>query len=173
MQKHVNLVDLVKSFPTNIFLQNLASIQKRTSALKFAHLAEESGNDSIPNLSTKFATVMQHISHMAEGFEASSAIASSSLSLESEVITWCCLSTAITTTGFISRLQDSAHRTTCAESFVKIAIFARRIVPLQLRPFTEQHGKSFHSCSDSQWTVCKTTTTHPTNHPSTTTHPPT
>ena len=28
MQKHVNLVDLVKSFPTSIFLQNLASIQQ-------------------------------------------------------------------------------------------------------------------------------------------------
>ena len=42
MQKHVNLVDLVKSFPTNILLQNLASIQKRTSPLKFAHLAEKS-----------------------------------------------------------------------------------------------------------------------------------
>ena len=27
VQKHVNLVDLVKSFPTNIYLQNLASIQ--------------------------------------------------------------------------------------------------------------------------------------------------
>ena len=35
VQKHVNLVDLGKSFPTNIFLQNLASIQKRTSLLKF------------------------------------------------------------------------------------------------------------------------------------------
>ena len=33
MQKHANLVDLAKSFPTNIFLQNLASIQKRTSPL--------------------------------------------------------------------------------------------------------------------------------------------
>ena len=53
MQKHVNLVDLVKSFPTNIFLQNLASIQKRTSPIKFAHLAEESENGSISNLSTK------------------------------------------------------------------------------------------------------------------------
>ena len=41
MQKHVNLVDLVKSFPTNIFLQNLASIQKRTSPIKFAYLAEK------------------------------------------------------------------------------------------------------------------------------------
>ena len=53
MQKHVNLVDLVKSFPTNIYLQNLASIQKRTSPVKFAHLAEKSENGSISNLSTK------------------------------------------------------------------------------------------------------------------------
>ena len=53
VQKHVNLVDLVKSFPTNIYLQNLASIQKRTSPVKFAHLAEKSENGSISNLSTK------------------------------------------------------------------------------------------------------------------------
>ena len=53
MQKHVNLVDLVKSFPTNIFLQNLASIQKRTNPLKFAHLTEKSEKGSISNLSTK------------------------------------------------------------------------------------------------------------------------
>ena len=53
MQKHVNLVDLVKRFPTNILLQNLASIQKRTSPVKFAHLAEKSGKGSISNLSTK------------------------------------------------------------------------------------------------------------------------
>ena len=57
MQKHVNLVDLVKSFPTNIFLQNLASIQRRTSPVKFAHLAEQLGNGSISNLSTKEQTV--------------------------------------------------------------------------------------------------------------------
>ena len=56
MQKHVNLVDLVKSFPTNIYLQNLASIQKRTSPVKFAHLAEKSGKGSISNLSTKVLT---------------------------------------------------------------------------------------------------------------------
>ena len=49
----VNLVDLVKSFPTNIFLQTLASIQKRTSPIKFAHLAEKSEKGSISNLSTK------------------------------------------------------------------------------------------------------------------------
>ena len=53
MQRHVNLVDLVKSFPTNIYLQNLASIQKRTSPVKFADLAEKSGKASISNLSTK------------------------------------------------------------------------------------------------------------------------
>ena len=59
MQKHVNLVDLVKSFPTNIFLQNLASIQQRTSPIKFAHLAEKSENGSISNLSTKLTTAAQ------------------------------------------------------------------------------------------------------------------
>ena len=47
VQKHVNLIDLVKSFPTNINLQNLASIQKRTSPVTFAHLAEKSGNHSM------------------------------------------------------------------------------------------------------------------------------
>ena len=35
VQKHANLVDLVKSFPPNIYLQNLASIQPRTSLSKF------------------------------------------------------------------------------------------------------------------------------------------
>ena len=53
MQKHVNLVDLVKSFPTNIFLQNLASIQQRTNLIKFDHLDEKSEEGSISNLSTK------------------------------------------------------------------------------------------------------------------------
>ena len=52
MQKHANLV-LVKSFPTNIFLKNLGSIQRRASLVKFAHLAEKSGKGSISNLSTK------------------------------------------------------------------------------------------------------------------------
>ena len=60
MQKHVNLVDLVKSFPTNIYLQNLASIQKRTSLVKFAHLAEKSGKGSISNLSTKVSIGTTH-----------------------------------------------------------------------------------------------------------------
>ena len=53
MQKHVNLADLVKSLPTNIYLQNLASIQPRTSPLEFDHLAEKSENGSSSNLSTK------------------------------------------------------------------------------------------------------------------------
>ena len=53
VQKYANLVDLVKSFPTSIYLQNLASIQKRTSPVKFAHLAEKSEKGSISNLSTK------------------------------------------------------------------------------------------------------------------------
>jgi hypothetical protein len=39
VQKHVNLVDLVKSFPTNIYLQTSASIQPRTSLLIFTILA--------------------------------------------------------------------------------------------------------------------------------------
>ena len=56
VQKHVNLVDLVKSFPTNIFFQILASIQKRTSPIKFAPLAEKSENGSTSNLSTKSCT---------------------------------------------------------------------------------------------------------------------
>ena len=60
VQKHVNLVDLVKSFPTNIFLQNLASIQKRTGPVKFAHLAEKSGKGSILNLSTKVSCEEAH-----------------------------------------------------------------------------------------------------------------
>ena len=41
MQKYVNLVnlvDLVKSFPTSIYLQNLASIQPRTSLSKFVEI---------------------------------------------------------------------------------------------------------------------------------------
>ena len=49
MQKNVNLVDLAKSVPTNIFLQNFASIQKRTSPIKFSHLAEKPGKGSISN----------------------------------------------------------------------------------------------------------------------------
>ena len=63
MQKHVNLVDLVMSFPMNIFLQNLASIQRRTSPIKFAHLAEKSEKASISNLSTKVVAVELQVFH--------------------------------------------------------------------------------------------------------------
>ena len=35
MEKYVNLVDLVKRFSTSIYLQNLASMQPRTSHNKF------------------------------------------------------------------------------------------------------------------------------------------
>ena len=69
MQKHVNLVDLVKSFPTNIFLQNLASIQKRTSPIKFAHLAEKSGKGSISNLSTKVGSALYGLQRLGDGPE--------------------------------------------------------------------------------------------------------
>ena len=72
MQKDGNLVDLVKSFPTNIFLQKLASIQKRTSPIKFAYLAEKSENGSISNLSTK-ATIgrvkLPSLTNMSSSFE--------------------------------------------------------------------------------------------------------
>ena len=37
---HVTLVDLVKSFPTNIFLQKLASIQRRRNPMKFDHVTD-------------------------------------------------------------------------------------------------------------------------------------
>ena len=67
MQKHVNLVDLVKSFPTHILLQNLASIQKSTSPVKFAHLAEKSGKGSISNLSTKVAGARRAAPRRAAG----------------------------------------------------------------------------------------------------------
>ena len=57
VQKHANLVDLVMSFPTNILLQNLASIQERTRSLQFAHLAEKSEKGLISNLPTKATPV--------------------------------------------------------------------------------------------------------------------
>ena len=69
MQKHVNLVGLVQSFPTNIFLQNLASIQKRTSPIKFAHLAEESDNGSVSNLSTKVSAKHVKLTALLEAAE--------------------------------------------------------------------------------------------------------
>ena len=44
VQKHVNLVDLVESFPTSIFLQNLASMQPRTSRERELGIWREFGN---------------------------------------------------------------------------------------------------------------------------------
>ena len=50
MQEYIHLVDLVKSFPTSIYLQNSASIQSRTSLSKF-------GGDPIHFLNFSFASV--------------------------------------------------------------------------------------------------------------------
>ena len=50
VQKHVILVDLVKSFPTHIHLQNLASIQPRTSLSKFGGWFNSIFNGSILSL---------------------------------------------------------------------------------------------------------------------------
>ena len=53
VQRCANLVDLEKCLNMNIWLQKSASIRKRTSPLKFDHLAEKSEYASISNLSTK------------------------------------------------------------------------------------------------------------------------
>ena len=44
MQKHVNLVDLVESFPTIYYLEKLASMQPRTSLWKFGIWSHQDGN---------------------------------------------------------------------------------------------------------------------------------
>ena len=49
VQKYVHLVDLVKSFPTNIYLQNLASIQPRTSLSKFGEIFKWINYSIAPN----------------------------------------------------------------------------------------------------------------------------
>ena len=49
----LNLLFEQIAIPTNIYSQNLASIQKRTSPMEFAHLAEKPEKGSISNLSTK------------------------------------------------------------------------------------------------------------------------
>ena len=51
--KGVHCVDLGESFQTHIYLQNLASIQPRTSPLKFA--AQTATNPSLPSLSRVLA----------------------------------------------------------------------------------------------------------------------
>ena len=53
MQRIANLVVLEKCCKMRIWMQKSASMQKRTSPLKFAHLAEKSGFNSVPNLSTE------------------------------------------------------------------------------------------------------------------------
>ena len=58
MQKHVNLVDLVNSFPTSIFLQNLVSIQPIKSLLKI-----EGGGFSAPVISDVDDFVMNKVHH--------------------------------------------------------------------------------------------------------------
>ena len=57
MQKHVNLLDLVKSFPTNIYLQILASIQKRTSPTMCVNLAEKSETAAQPAAGVRSCSV--------------------------------------------------------------------------------------------------------------------
>ena len=56
MQRIANLVFLEKCCKMRIWVQKSASMQKRTSPLKFAHLAEKLEFNSVPNLSTKRAT---------------------------------------------------------------------------------------------------------------------
>ena len=55
VQRIGNLVDLEKRCKMSIWLQNFASIQPRTSPLKFDHLAEKSEKDSVSNLAPKVA----------------------------------------------------------------------------------------------------------------------
>ena len=103
MQKHVNLVDLVESFPTNIFLQNLASIQKRTSPVKFAHLAEKSEKGSISNLSTKFRAACI------------------------PVCTACCMAAVLCTTDYGLRSGDACLRCArCGKSYGSVALLQPR-----------------------------------------------
>ena len=56
--KGLHCVDLCESFPTNLYLQNLASIQKRTSPVKFAHLAEKSGKVRYRTFQLRFFAVL-------------------------------------------------------------------------------------------------------------------
>ena len=55
MQRNANLVVLEKCCKMRIWVQKSASMQKRTSPLKFGDLAEKSGLNSVSNLSTKRA----------------------------------------------------------------------------------------------------------------------
>ena len=53
MQRIANLVDLEKCCKMSIWTQKSASIQKRTSPLKFDDSAEKSEKSSVSNFSTK------------------------------------------------------------------------------------------------------------------------
>ena len=53
VQRIANLVVLEKCCKMRIWVQKSASMQKRTSPLKFGDLAEKSGLNSVSNLSTK------------------------------------------------------------------------------------------------------------------------
>ena len=56
VQRIGNLVDLEKRCKMSIWLQNFASIQPRTSPVKFDHLAEKSEKDTVSNLAPKAPT---------------------------------------------------------------------------------------------------------------------
>ena len=58
MQRIANLVVLEKCCKMRIWMQKSASMQKRTSPLKFGDLAEKSGLNSVSNLSTKVLRVV-------------------------------------------------------------------------------------------------------------------
>ena len=53
MQRIGNLVDLEKRCKISTWQQNFASIQPRTSPIKFDHLAEKSEKDTVSNLAPK------------------------------------------------------------------------------------------------------------------------
>ena len=65
MQKHVNLVDLVKSFPTNIFLQNLASIQKRTKNQRKVRYRTFQLRRELPQVDRSRRPVVRREQHLA------------------------------------------------------------------------------------------------------------
>ena len=60
MQRIGNLVDLEKRCKMSIWLQNFASIQPRTSPVKFDHLAEKSEKDTVSNLAPKAILALRH-----------------------------------------------------------------------------------------------------------------
>ena len=56
VQRNVNLVDLEKCWKMRIWTQKSASIQKKTSPLKFDNFAEKSEKDTVSYLSSKAMT---------------------------------------------------------------------------------------------------------------------